>query len=348
MNNLYLDTCSGKITERAPVWMMRQAGRYLPEYREIRKNYKFTEMVKNPDVVTEVTMQPVERLDVDAAILFSDILVIPEAFGMPLRFEEKLGPIFDEVFRSKNDLIRYKEYFEVGHLSYVFDSIKQIKKVLTPQKALIGFAGCPWTVATYMIEGGTTKKFRYCKAMCYEEPKLLHSLLNFLSDATIEYLKAQIEAGAQAIQLFDTWAGIHNEVGFEDYCLRYLIKIYQALKPYNLPFIYFPKGAGVWYEKLNQLPKEVIFGLDWTMSLATARKRFGNERILQGNMDPMVLYTQPQEIKNQVTKIIEQNGQNKKYIANLGHGILPDIPVDHAKAFIDGSKEASLKYYASF
>lgn len=345
-NHLFIDACFQKPVARTPVWMMRQAGRYLPEYRAVRANHDFITMYKTPELAAEVTLQPVDIIGVDAAILFSDILVIPEAMGMELQFHEGRGPVFPSPIRSENDLSKLHKIDAAADLDFVMDAIKLVRNTLDGKVPLIGFSGAPWTLATYMIEGSGSKNFKHIKEWRYARPDLLHKLLHAISDAVIDYCRAKVTAGAQAIQIFDSWAGILDEDGFNEFALVYVKRIIAAIRQQGVPIIYFAKGAMSWLDKVGESGADVV-GLDWTINLSTARKTLGNRVALQGNLDPTALYASPQNIRQFVKKMLAENGSANGHIANLGHGILPDIPVEHAREFINAVKEESVIYHQS-
>ncbi len=343
-NDLFLRACLRQPVERTPVWMMRQAGRYLPEYRAVRKNYDFITMYKTPELAAEVTIQPVDIVGVDAAILFSDILVIPEAMGMELQFLERRGPVFPSPIRSEADMAQLQPVDAQEKLAFVLEAIRLTNKELDGRVPLIGFSGAPWTLATYMIEGSGSKNFKHAKAWRFDRPDLLHKLLEKITEAVIGYCQAKVRAGAYAIQIFDTWAGILDPAGFREFALPYVKRIIEAVRRPGLPVIYFAKGAGIWLDALKECGADVI-GLDWTIPPQTARKILGDQIAVQGNFDPTALYASPETIRKMVRVMLEEFGPGTGHIANLGHGILPDIPVDHARAFINAVKEESVIYH---
>jgi len=337
-NDLILRTLRGETVERVPVWMMRQAGRFLPEYRELRKKYTFFERCKTPELACEITLQPVRRLGTDAAILFSDILVVPEAMGLEVQLVEKVGPILPSTIRTKEDLgkIRIPEVQE--QLGYVFDAIRMIKQELAGEVPLIGFAGAPWTLLCYMVQGKGTKTFDEARRFCYTQPEAAHILLQMITDTTIAYLKAQVEAGVDLVQVFDSWAGLLGPDDFSAICLPYIRQIVEALKD-EVPVIVFAKGA--WHSlPLLQATGATALGVDWGLTPEFARQLTGNEVVIQGNFDPAKLYAPIPFIEKEVEKMLQGFGKDK-YIANLRHGILPDTPVEHAQAFIEAIKNYS-------
>ena len=336
-NDLLLRAARGLQTERTPVWVMRQAGRILKEYRAVRNNVSgFIELVKNPDLAAEVTIQPVDILGVDAAIIFSDILVIPEAMGLPYLMEEGKGPKFPETVRDAESLSRLKVADE-DSLGYVVDAIRVTKAQLNNRVPLIGFAGAPWTIFCYMVEGQGSKTFSVSRKMLYTNPDFSHKLLNQITESTINYLKYQIQAGADIVQLFDSWAGILPSAQYQEFGLAYISRIADAIT--EVPVIVFSKGAYAARSDLGKLPCSVI-GLDWNMSIKESRLLIGQEKTLQGNLDPAALYGSYESIQNETKKMIDQFGTDR-HIANLGHGVYPDIAADKVKCFIDTVKEYS-------
>lgn len=343
-NTLFIDACLKKPVERTPVWIMRQAGRYLPQYQAIRRNHDFMSMYKTPELAAEVTLQPVDVIGVDAAIIFSDILVVPEAMGMELQFVEGRGPVFPRPLREEAQVDKLLPVKAVEQLSFVMDAIALSRKNLAGRAPLIGFSGAPWTLATYMIEGSGSKNFTHIKQWRFARPELLHRLLDKITDAVIDYCRAQMAADAQAIQLFDSWAGILDEEGFTRFALPYARRIFQAIWEPEVPLIYFAKGAGGWLHHLRECGAQVI-GLDWTVDLHRARQVLGNATVIQGNLDPTALYAPPETIRRLVRDMLTTAGQNPRHVANLGHGILPDIPVEHAREFVNAVKEESPRFH---
>lgn len=330
-NDLVLRAAKGEKTERIPVWLMRQAGRVLPEYRATRAKAKgFIEFVKSPDLACEVTIQPVDILGVDAAIIFSDILVIPEAMGLPYQMIEAKGPWFEKTIQTKNDIDKLI-IAEEGHLNYVMQAISLTKKELNDRVPLIGFAGAPWTIFSYMIEGSGSKTFSKAKRFLYTQPELSHLLLEKITQSTINYLKGQIKNGADIIQLFDSWAGVLAPEQFYEFSLKYISKICDAIQPLA-PITVFAKDAHYAIEKISKINCNTI-GLDWTIDPATAIKQ-ANGKTLQGNADPCLLYADERTIKAETEKMLKVFG-NKNYIANLGHGLYPDIEKEKVKFFVD-------------
>ncbi len=341
--HLFIRACLRQPTERTPIWIMRQAGRYLPEYRAIREKSDFLTVCKTPELASEVTVQPIDIIGVDAAILFSDILVIPEAMGMHLEIVESRGPVFDAPIRSRSDLLRLNTEGITDRLQYVMDAIKMTKEKLAGRVPLIGFSGAPWTLATYMIEGKGSKTFDTVKRFAYAEPEALHELLTLLADAVVDYLNAKIRAGCDAVQIFDTWAGILSQPDLEAFSLRYIRYICERLDTNGVPVIVFAKGVQN-VEKLAEIKCDVV-GLDWTMDLADARTRIGGTKALQGNLDPCVLFAPKEKIRSEVERILADYGDGTGHVFNLGHGILPTTPVDNPRYLVSCVKELSLKYH---
>lgn len=336
MNDLLLRTLRGEATSRPPVWMMRQAGRYLPEYMVLREKYGFFERCQTPELACEITLQPVDIIGVDAAILFSDILVVPQAMGLEVQLIESKGPVLPEPIKTRSDLQRVRVPDVHETLQYVFDAIQLIKKELNGRAPLIGFAGAPWTLLCYMVQGKGSKTFDEAKAFCYTQPDLAHELLQMITDTTIAYLEAQVKAGADTIQLFDSWAGLLSPEDFSNISLPYIKQIVAALKD-EVPVIIFAKGA--WYALEDMAATGAHgLGIDWCIKPELARKAAGNNITLQGNFDPAKLLSPIPVLKKEVSKMLNAFG-NGRYIANLGHGILPNVPVDHARAFVDTVKE---------
>lgn len=310
--------------DRVPVWLMRQAGRYLPEYRAVRqKAGSFLDLCQNPQLACEVTLQPVERFGLDAAILFSDILTVPHAMGLPLRFAAGEGPIFDEVIRSTADVAKLQLPDPEQELHYVVDAVREIKRALRQSIPLIGFAGSPWTVAAYMVEGHGSKTFSHLRAMAYRAPEILHALLAKVTQVTISYLKAQVAAGADVVQVFDTWGGLLSPHRYAEFSLAYMQQIVEALQPLSVPVILFTKGGGLWLEQIKATGCHGI-GLDWTIDPAVARAIVGPKTCLQGNLDPAVLYGSEDVIAEEVARVLNGLGRQGT-IFNLGHGMYPDI-----------------------
>ena len=335
-NNLLLRALRQEKVERPPVWMMRQAGRYLPDYIKLREKYDFFTRVQTPELSTEITLQPVEQVGVDAAIIFSDILVIPQAMGVEVLMEEGKGPSLPNVIKTQKDIDALVTNEVEENLNYVLKALSLTKQELNGRVPLIGFAGAPWTILCYMVEGKGSKTWEKAKAFCYVQPELAHQLLQKITDTTINYLKAQAKAGADVLQVFDSWSGSLSPEDFKEYAQPYLMKIADAVKE-EAPVILFPKGSWYALPELSESSASGI-GIDWTISPKMAREMTGNRITLQGNFDPAKLLLPIPEIKKAVHKMISEFGA-QKYIANLGHGITPNIPVDHARAFVDAVKE---------
>lgn len=335
-NDLILRTLRGEKTERTPVWMMRQAGRYLPEYIAIRNKYGFFERCQTPSLACEITIQPVDIVGVDAAILFSDILVVPQAMGLEVQLKENVGPLLPDPIKTLSDMARVRVPDVDETLGYVFDAIKLIKQELNDRVPLIGFAGAPWTLLCYMVQGKGSKTFDEAKAFCYAQPELAHQLLQMITDTTIAYLKGQIKAGADILQIFDSWGGLLSPADFENLSLRYIRQIVAAIKD-DVPTIIFAKGA---WHSLDAMAATGAAGLgiDWCIKADMARKFAGNDITLQGNFDPAKLLSPIPVIEKEVKEMLTAFGPGR-HIANLGHGILPNVPVDHARAFVNTVKE---------
>lgn len=341
-NSLFIRACKGEPTERTPIWIMRQAGRYLPEYRAIREKTDFLTLCKTPEWASEVTVQPVDIIGVDAAILFSDILVIPEAMGMKLELIESKGPVFENPVRSEAAVDALETENIVEKLDYVMQAIRQTKEKLNGRVPLIGFSGAPWTLATYMVEGKGSKNFDVVKSLIYNEPQTAHRLLQKLSDAIIEYLNAKIRAGCDAVQIFDTWAGSLSPADFEEFSLSYIKYICERLETNGAPVIVFAKGVNA-IEKLAALKCNAL-GLDWTQEIGEARKR-ANGKTLQGNLDPCVLFAPKEKIRREVERILKNFGEGSGHVFNLGHGILPTTPVENARYLVECVKELSPQFH---
>jgi len=345
MNDLFLRACKRQPVERTPVWMMRQAGRYLSEYRAIRAKTDFLTLCKTPELAAEVSIQPVELVGVDACIIFSDILIVPEAMGMELVVEEgKGGPRFPSPIRSRAQIDALHAPDPNRELKYVMDAVSLTRKNLRDRVPLIGFSGSPWTLAAYMVEGRGSKNFRYVKELVYSNPSEAHLLLGKLASAVGDYLNAKIEAGAQAVQIFDTWGGILPPDAFVEFSLRYIRNVIERVKPSGVPIIVFCKDCDHSLETIAETGADVV-GLDWTTDIGAARRLVGQNVSLQGNLDPTLLYASPERIRAGVVSILEKYGHGSGHIFNLGHGILPDIPPDHARAFVNAVKEESPRFH---
>ena len=349
-NDLLLRALLRQPTPRTPLWMMRQAGRYLPEYRATRaKAGSFLGLCMNPELACEVTLQPLDRYPLDAAILFSDILTIPHAMGLGLDFEAGEGPKLERPVRTQSDVRRLPVPHPEKELRYVVDAVSLIRRELDGRVPLIGFAGSPWTVGTYVVEGGSSKTFSRIKGMLYGDPALLHELLATLTRATIVYLNAQVEAGAQALMVFDTWGGALTPAAYREFSLNYMAEIASAVHRsrdgQRVPLILFTKGGGAWLPELASAGADAL-GVDWTTDLADARRLAGPGVALQGNLDPSVLYAPPEAIRAEVGRVLASYGHGSGHVFNLGHGIHPDVPPDHAGAMIAAVHELSPQYHA--
>jgi uroporphyrinogen decarboxylase len=335
-NDLLLRALNGEDTIRPPVWMMRQAGRYLPEYIKLRNKYDFFTCVQTPELACEITLQPIDQIGVDAAIIFSDILVIPQAMGLEVLMEAGNGPSLPKVIRTQQDVDALITEGVEDSLDFVMKALSLTKQTLDGRVPLIGFAGAPWTLLCYMVEGKGSKTWNKAKQFIYTEPALAKQLLQKITDITVTYLKAQVKAGVDTVQVFDSWAGSLSPQDFKQYAQPYLIQIADALKD-EIPVILFPKGS--WYS-LDDLSRSSAkgIGIDWTLDPETARRLSGNRITLQGNFDPAKLLAPIPKIKTWVKEMIDGFG-TRHYIANLGHGITPNVPVDHARAFVDAVKE---------
>lgn len=335
-NDLLLKALRGEHTERVPVWMMRQAGRYLPDYMKLKAKYDFFTRVQTPELATAITLQPIDQVGVDAAIIFSDILVIPQAMGLEVLMEEGKGPSLPKVIQTQADIDALVTEGVEESLHYVTDALALTKKELNGRVPLIGFAGAPWTILCYMVEGKGSKTWDKAKQFAYVQPALAHQLLQKITNITIQYLKAQVKAGADTVQVFDSWAGSLSPADFKIFAQPYLLQIADALKD-DAPVILFPKGT---WHALSDLSKSSAagIGIDWCIDPAMARAFTNNSITLQGNFDPAKLLAPIPEIRKAVKEMIAAFG-TQRYIANLGHGITPNVPVDHAKAFVDAVKE---------
>ena len=348
-NDRFLRALERKPVDVTPVWMMRQAGRYLPEYRETRsKAGDFLSLCKNKELACEVTIQPLERYQLDAAILFSDILTIPDAMGLGLSFETGEGPRFKKVVRTEQDVDALPVVNTLSDLSYVTDAVSTIRRELNGRVPLIGFSGSPWTLATYMVEGGSSKDFRHVKAMMYSQLQVMHQLLDKIALSVIDYLNAQIRAVAQAVQIFDTWGGNLSDRAYQEFSLAYMTKIVAGLirehEGRKVPVILFTKGGGLWLPEMAASGADAL-GLDWTMDIGRARALVGDKVALQGNMDPTVLYASPQAIRDEVAKILASYGAGCGHVFNLGHGIHQYVDPKHAGVFVDAVHELSAAYH---
>lgn len=344
-NDLIIRAAKHKQVERVPVWIMRQAGRYLPEYRKIREKVSFLELCKTPELAAEVTIQPVELIGVDAAIIFSDILVVPEAMGMELTIDEGKGPVIHNPISDLQSINSLKHFDPEVELKYVLDAIHLTKKQLDNRVPLIGFSGAPWTLLTYMVEGKTSKNFSKVKSFIFNNRELAHHTLNLITDCVIDYLIAQIKAGADLIQIFDSWAGVLAPHHFDEFSFYYLNKIVETIKPnFDVPIILFAKGANHSIEKLAHTGCDVI-GLDWTIDIKEAKEKIGNLVTIQGNLDPSVLYASEDFIAKEIDGILKIFPENKGLIFNLGHGIYPDVNPERLKFLVSYIKEKTYKNF---
>jgi uroporphyrinogen decarboxylase len=334
-NEILLDLFKNKTTKRPPVWLMRQAGRILPGYREVRKSVaSFKHLVKNPELIAEVTVEPLHVLDVDAAILFSDILVIPEAMGLDYEIIEKKGPVFEATISSPSDIDELVSGDEVlNQLNYVFDSIERTKREINGTNPLIGFSGAPWTLFAYMIEGGGSKTFSKARRFLYVHPEASHKMMQMLTDSIIAYLKEKVNRGCDVIQLFDSWAEMLPVHHYEEFCLPYCQQILEALA--DVPTIFFPKGAWFAVPLMNHMNFDAL-SIDWKTSPEYVREHLGDEVIIQGNIDPCLLYADPSDIEKSIHKSILRFGG--RHIVNLGHGVYPDTPTEHVIQFVKAVK----------
>lgn len=334
MNDLLLRVLNRQPVERTPIWIMRQAGRYLPEYRAVREKYDFLTMVQTPEVAAEITLQPIELIGFDAAIIFSDILVVPEAMGMALEFHEGRGPVFDAPLRDLGNQNRALHAAAAEVLQPTLEAIKIVRRELDGRVPVIGFAGAPWTLAAYMIEGSGSKSFRYAKGALYAEPQALHRLLDRLTTEVIAFLQRQIDAGAQVVQVFDSWAGQLTPAQFHEFALPYLEGIVNAIEPTGTPVIVFARGAGHALPRLLELGAHGL-GIDWQTDMAWASRQAGERVALQGNLDPVALFAPPPVLRREVEAVFANVGPDAHHIFNLGHGILPETPVDHVRALVE-------------
>jgi len=348
-NDTFLRALLRQPTDYTPIWMMRQAGRYLPEYNQTRERAgSFLGLCKNPDFATEVTLQPLARFPLDAAILFSDILTVPDAMGLGLYFAQGEGPKFERPLRDEWEIRDLTVPDPDTHLRYVMDAVTQIRKALNNEVPLIGFSGSPWTLACYMVEGGSSDDYAMVKTMLYSRPELLHRILDVNAQAVTAYLNAQIEAGAQAVMIFDSWGGVLSHAAYREFSLAYLERIVSGLKRERdgekVPVILFTKGGGLWIESIAATGCDAI-GLDWTMDLGVARKLVGDRVALQGNLDPTVLFSNPEVIRQETEKVLASYGSGAGHVFNLGHGISQHTPPENAAALVEAVHELSRKYH---
>lgn len=339
-NDLFLRALKGETVERPPVWMMRQAGRYLPEFIALRDKYDFFTRCQKPELASEITVQPIRRYGMDAAILFSDILVVPQAMDIEVIMKENLGPFIPKPIRSQKEVDAIQIPDVNIELGYVMEAIKMTKEMLNNDIPLIGFAGSPWTILCYVVQGQGSKNYDIAKGFCYEHPAAAHALLQKITDTTIAYLKAKVVAGVDAVQIFDSWGGMLSPVDYQEFSWNYINQIIEALKD-DAPVIAFGKGCWFALEEMSKSNASAL-GVDWTITPKMARHFTGGNITLQGNFDPSRLLSPPATIKKMVTEMIDEFGKDK-YVANLGHGILPNIPLENAKAFVDAVKEYKVK-----
>jgi uroporphyrinogen decarboxylase len=349
-NDTFLRALLRQPTPYTPIWIMRQAGRYLPEYNQTRARAgSFLELAKNPDLATEVTLQPLARFSLDAAILFSDILTIPDAMGLGLYFAEGEGPRFERPLREEWEIRDLTVPDPHQHLAYVLDAVGQIRRALANEIPLIGFSGSPFTLACYMIEGRGGTEFHEIKRMLYARPDLLHRVLDINAQAVIAYLNAQIDAGAQAVMVFDTWGGALSHAAYHEFSLRYMLQVVQGLKRTSqgeiVPRIVFTKGGGLWLESLADIGADAL-GLDWTVDIGAARARVGDRVALQGNLDPAVLLTEPEVVRAEAGKVLAAFGSGSGHVFNLGHGVSQHTPPENVAALVDSVHEHSRAYHA--
>jgi len=348
-NDRLLRALARQPVDRTPVWIMRQAGRYLPEYRASReKAGSFLTLCSTPELACEVTLQPLARFPLDAAILFSDILTVPAAMGMELKFTEGEGPSFPSPLRNAADVKRLCNPDPEVELRYVMDAVRLVRRELDGAAPLIGFAGSPWTLATYMVEGGGSSQYRYLKGMMFAEPALMHRLLEQLADNVCAYLNAQIRAGAQAVMVFDTWGGILSPKDYQDFSLHYMSRIVDGLERQadgrQVPVVLFTKGGGAWLEQMADSGCDAL-GLDWTVDIGDARRRVGGKVALQGNLDPGALYAPPERIREEVAAVLKSYGSGPGHIFNLGHGIQPFVDPANLGVLVDAVHELSEPYH---
>ncbi len=348
-NDTFLRALLRQPVDYTPVWMMRQAGRYLPEYRATRARAgSFLDLCKNPDLACEVTLQPLERFPLDAAILFSDILTVPDAMGLGLYFSEGEGPNFERPVRTAADVERIAVPDPEMELRYVLDAVSTIRRELDGRVPLIGFSGSPWTLATYMVEGGGAKAFAHTKGMMFDRPDLLHTLLAKVADAVAAYLNAQIARGAQAVMIFDTWGGMLAPANYREFSLAYMGRVVERVtreaEGRRVPVILFTKNGGQWLDRMADTGCDAL-GVDWTTDLADARRLVGDRVALQGNLDPCALYASPERIREEVRRVLESYGHGPGHVFNLGHGITPDVNPEHAGAMVAAVHELSPSYH---
>jgi uroporphyrinogen decarboxylase len=344
MNDLFLRACKRQAVDRTPVWMMRQAGRYLPEYRAVRAKSNFISMVQTPELAAEVTIQPVDLVGVDAAILFSDILVVPESLGAPYEMEESRGPRFKHPIRTAADVAALKVPDPTKALRYVMQAIELTKRTLGGRVPLIGFSGAPWTLATYMVEGGGSRDYQHVTRMMLNDPETFGELIRKLTETVQLYLEAQIAAGVDAVQIFDTWAGVMAPDHFRKWGLDPIFNIVSRMHRSGQPVIVFCKGANHALRELSQIGADVL-GVDWTIDLSEARRQVEDRVALQGNLNPSILFAEPEQIRREVSNVLAKFGKGSGHVFNLGHGVFPDVPPDHVRAMVNAVKSESPVYH---
>jgi uroporphyrinogen decarboxylase len=337
MNTTYLDACFKKPTDHTPIWIMRQAGRYMPQYQAVRGEVDFLTLCKTPELATKVTLLPIDLLNVDAAILFSDILIPLEPMGIPVEFKDSVGPVLGAV-RDEAAIRNLRPIEAADDCDFVMNAIRMIRQELEGRVPLIGFSGSPFTLATYAVEGGTTKSFHNIKGLVYGKPELADELMDLLADVVINYLNAQVDAGAQAIQIFDTWGGILSDPEFVRFSLKPVQKVIANLKRKGIPVIYYLNNGAYLAHHMDDVDADVI-GIDWRQDIGTARKTFGQTKAVQGNLDPVVLFASPEEVKARAHRLLDEAGPEPGHIFNLGHGILPLTPMDNAIALVEAVHE---------
>lgn len=350
-NDLYLRALRGEKVERTPIWVMRQAGRYLPEYRQTRQRAgDFLTLCKTPEMACEVTLQPIDRFGLDAAILFSDILTIPDAMGLGLTLEEGVGPVFAKPIRNAQQIDALGVPDMEQDLGYVMDAVRTIQGELNGRVPLIGFTGSPWTLASYMVEGSGSKEFRLIKGLMFEQPEAAYRLLRVVTDSVIEYLRAQVDAGVQSLMVFDTWGGMLSTSNYLKFSLAYMQEIVTALKTSHpeIPIVLFTKGGGLWLEHMAATGCDGL-GLDWTIDMANAKQRVGNKVVLQGNLDPVVMNTGAAQVESAALEVLASYGHHepndKGHIFNLGHGIQPHAHPDNMRTLVETVQKQSVIYH---
>ncbi len=334
MNDTFLKACRGEPVDYTPIWIMRQAGRYLPEYQKIRSKVDFLTLCKTPELAAEVTLQPIDILGVDAAILFSDILIPLEPMGLKLRFYEKKGPVLSNPVREQKSIERLREIEPYNDVPFVLETIRLLRKELKKKVPLIGFSGAPFTIATYMIEGGSSKNFLHTKQMMFQHPRLFNNLMERITNMTVLYLSAQIRSGTQAVQLFDSWAGILSPSDYESFVFPFVKRAIKELRLLEVPIIYFVNNCSGLIHIAKKVDSDVI-GVDWRIDMAKAVSYIGKKKSIQGNLDPCMLFSTKEQIKEAAKDIIKKASSSRGHIFNLGHGILPGTPVDNAKMLVD-------------